>query len=275
MNKKLINGIIYAVIILCILLSIYFGLNDLRISIALYNKTSGWANFLQRFGEIPGYTILILSVFIYLSNYHNADSNFKTVLIRGFLFLGLLYLCRHLFEIIYSGITGNYVMIWHHEIMLILFLIAAILLILYFLSKIHYSKKIIKFSKFCLLLGLFGYYSLIEPLKQIWGRVRFRDLHSVYSNFTPWYHPNGFNGHVSFPSGHAAMAFMLLPLITLADHKNINIRIAILSIIILWALIIDYSRIVVGAHYASDVLFGNTIIILVFLLLLKNFEGKA
>lgn len=48
--------------------------------------------------------------------------------------------------------------------------------------------------------------SLVEAMKYLWGRVRFRDLLAAgsYDAFTPWYIINGINGNKSFPSGHTA-----------------------------------------------------------------------
>jgi membrane-associated phospholipid phosphatase len=54
-------------------------------------------------------------------------------------------------------------------------------------------------------------------IKVSWGRWTYRDLLPDLSRFTPWYLPQGNTGHYSFPSGHTS---------------------------------------VIGAHFASDVLFG-------------------
>ncbi|MEJ2506939.1 MAG: phosphatase PAP2 family protein, partial [Ignavibacteriaceae bacterium] len=95
--------------------------------------------------------------------------------------------------------------------------------------------------------------------------IRFRDLDSLYSAFTPWFIPNGINSNTSFPSGHSAMAWMILPLLMLVPVSNKKLRSVLIVIIILWGLIVGLSRIVIGAHYASDVLFGGCIVIFIFL----------
>jgi len=124
----------------------------------------------------------------------------------------------------------------------------------------------LEYGKQSVLLGFWGYLVVIQPIKHIWGRIRFRDLDSFYSNFTPWFLPNGINGNQSFPSGHAAMSWMILPILMLTPNNTLFRSIIILFIII-WGLIVPVSRVVIGAHYASDALFGACIIILSYLII--------
>ena len=105
--------------------------------------------------------------------------------------------------------------------------------------------------------AFFGYVICIQVIKYFWGRVRFRELDVAFSQFTPWYLPQGLTGFDSFPSGHAAMGCMLLALlIFLADAKQ-WIKNSVLTIIFLCGIVLALSRVVIGAHYASDVLFGS------------------
>ena len=100
--------------------------------------------------------------------------------------------------------------------------------------------------------------SCIELVKNIWGRVRFRDLSSDYSEFTNLFTINGFNGHKSFPSGHtnAGTSILLLALLVprLSDKKWLKHLVT--SVCFIYITTLAVSRIVVSAHYASDVLFG-------------------
>jgi len=137
------------------------------------------------------------------------------------------------------------------------------------LNKLNYSITLKTYSKVSILLGLFGYLFSVRPIKQLWGRVRFKDLDAFYSNFTEWFIPNGINGNQSFPSGHAAMAWMILPLLLLVVNKSKTIKISLLILIISWGLAVGLSRVVIGSHYASDILFGSNIVIILFLLLNK------
>jgi membrane-associated phospholipid phosphatase len=84
--------------------------------------------------------------------------------------------------------------------------------------------------------------------------------------------PQGITGSDSFPSGHAAMGWMLLALLILLVNKKQWIKSSALVIIFLWGIVLALSRIVIGAHYASDVLFGSFFIIITFLLFNKNYS---
>jgi membrane-associated phospholipid phosphatase len=120
----------------------------------------------------------------------------------------------------------------------------------------------------------YGYILFIEPVKILWGRIRFRDLAVNYSNFTPWYFPQGINGNQSFPSGHAAMGFMLLALFVFFADRAFYQRVILKGIIISWALAVCISRIVIGAHFTSDVLFGAFAMIISYLFLM-NYANKT
>lgn len=100
-------------------------------------------------------------------------------------------------------------------------------------------------------------------------RVRFRYLDSNYSEFTSWYAPVikfSMSDHAtSFPSGHTALAFMVMSLSLFFSEKKV--KYSILFGGFMWGLFVGYHRIVFGAHYASDVLFGAGISLLLMSLL--------
>ena len=131
------------------------------------------------------------------------------------------------------------------------------------------SETVIKYSKVVVAVALFGYVICIQGVKYFWGRVRFRELDSAFSQFTPWYLPQGITGSDSFPSGHAAMGWMLLALLILLTNKIQWVKCLAFVLIFFWALVLAFSRVVIGAHYASDVLFGSFFIITTFLIFNK------
>ena len=63
------------------------------------------------------------------------------------------------------------------------------------------------------------------------------------------------------------MGWMILPLLLLVVKKSKSIKISLLILIISWGLAVSLSRVVIGAHYASDALFGAFIIIIIFIIL--------
>jgi membrane-associated phospholipid phosphatase len=117
------------------------------------------------------------------------------------------------------------------------------------------------------LAGIISLLAIIHPLlfvqiiKILCGRIRFRDLEIGFTNFTPWFLPPGLSwDNKSFPSGHTAMSFMLLPLL---------IPLMLIIVVIGWAIFVAASRVIVGAHYASDVLFSGGVACIITILLYK------
>ncbi len=254
------------------MLAAYFAFTDLQISISVVNQNSGWAIFLQNFGEVPGLLVLYFSTLISLA-YYSSVSRLREIAYSIILFLATFFLSGYLVVVFCKGITGSYAFLQEYKIIIS----SAILIINFLLNIIIRNLKIPnslkEFSKTSVLLGVYGYLFIIQPIKHLWGRVRFRDLDALHSNFTEWFIPNGINGNQSFPSGHAAMGWMILPLLLLVVNKSKNIKISLLILIVSWGFAVSLSRVVIGAHYASDVLFGSSIIIVVFLVITKFYLG--
>lgn len=103
--------------------------------------------------------------------------------------------------------------------------------------------------------------------KMVWARPRMRDLTAPYDAFAPWYLPRSSAlGGDSFPSGHtsrAAGAFFPVLLCGIYDKLKNKRWIFILSGII-WTALIGVGRIVLAAHFASDVTAGAFLMLLAF-----------
>ena len=134
---------------------------------------------------------------------------------------------------------------------------------------------------------------LIMIVKDPIGRMRYRAINSnvgqllidtgVVQGYTPWYisngqpsediikmfvdaYPGAGDAFKSFPSGHtcaAGMSYALIMLPDVIDFKSEKskkgVKIACWIIPIAITMLVAISRIVVGAHYMSDVTFGGTI----------------
>ncbi|WP_337866409.1 phosphatase PAP2 family protein [Ignavibacterium sp.] len=261
MKKYQAKTTIYFLFIIWLVLAFLFESSDLFLSNLLFNPLSGWAKFLEHYGEIPGLIVSLIGVYIYFTS-NKLSSNAKKIAAYFFLMLastaGVIYLN---FLITHYALNVQYTTT--KEIILLTAGSAVINLaaMIYIKSKIKFSNKQYFFSRIVVKMLIFGYLLTNLPLKLLWGRIRFRDFNGDFSNFSAWYIPNGFNGNDSFPSGHAAMGWILISLFVLLAEKSIFQRTAIKTIIITYALILCFSRIVAGAHFASDVLFGSMFMI--------------
>lgn len=139
---------------------------------------------------------------------------------------------------------------------------------------------------------------MVAIVKIPFGRMRYRAMNTAggasiggFANFTRWYVRNGqmdkaqmmtlfgtTDACKSFPSGHTCAAGMSYGLIMLADSLGIKSkgkRAALWICPILFTGIVAVSRIVVGAHFFSDVLMGGTISFLSVMLFREIFILKG
>ena len=114
---------------------------------------------------------------------------------------------------------------------------------------------------------------VINLFKIPWGCVRPRDMKDI-SQFSVWYLPQGINGNRSFPSGHTANATVLfvITMFTPLVKKRLS-KVLLYVIPIIWIIIMATCRIIIGAHFASDVLYGGTISIILFYIV-KHYSLK-
>ncbi len=265
-NKTTVSYFIFIWIVAAFLLES----SDLWISVNLYNPASYWARLLEKYGEIPGLLVILIAIHIYIVTLKES-SNIKTILFTSFLLTTASLVTIYMLWAISLAITGNPAFFNYNEIyFFVAAIIANIFTSLLFKKHNKFSKKSILFSRLTFKMFFYGYLVIIQPLKIFWGRIRFRDLAENYSNFTAWYIPNGITGNQSFPSGHAAMGFILMALFIFKMDKSFFKRIFFKAIIISYAIAVCISRIIVGAHYTSDVLFGAMIMIISYLLIKQN-----
>lgn len=114
-------------------------------------------------------------------------------------------------------------------------------------------------------------YSVLHGVKAVWGRVRFEDLDMAATQYTPWYLPQGFTGHESFFSGHTTVGWWCLPLVILCGGHSRTLSWISLLVTGGWGIVVAVSRVRIGAHYASDVLFASGCGILTMVLLYRFF----
>ena len=163
---------------------------------------------------------------------------------------------------------------------LVIGLAAAFTAVLGTLAVNNFSdENIKKLARFALVTlgGIVCALLLVQAIKNPVGRMRYRAMNVIndQSGFTRWYVLNGqpdkewmrsvfgtSDAYKSFPSGHtraAAATFYLIPLADVAGVKSRVKRGLIWCFCILFTGAVALSRIMVGAHFFSDVLVGGTI----------------
>mgnify|MGYP005760069951 CR=1 FL=1 len=130
---------------------------------------------------------------------------------------------------------------------------------------------------------------ITQGIKPLFGRQRYRAIKffeyrnlGQYVDYTPWYILRGIkeipedlvalgvgrDWYKSFPSGHSCSAAMSLCIIGLADMLNLRgksykpVKIVTSLIGVAITVTVAYSRILMGAHYLTDVTFGVGITII-------------
>lgn len=260
----------YYFILIWIIAAFLLESSDLWISINLYNPNAAWAILLQKYGEIPGLIVVLIGVHIYIVTL-KVSSNIKTILFTGFLLTTGSLITIYILAAISLALNDS----WEYfnsnrNYFFLAAILINILISLLFRKRYKFSKKSILFSRISFRTFFYGYLLIATPLKIFWGRIRFRDLAENYSNFSAWYVPNGITGNQSFPSGHASMSFIMIVLFVLFMDQAFYKRIILKGLIISWGLAVCISRVVIGAHFTSDVLFGAMIIIVTYLFLINN-----
>ncbi|MEG2814287.1 MAG: phosphatase PAP2 family protein, partial [Oscillospiraceae bacterium] len=114
---------------------------------------------------------------------------------------------------------------------------------------------------------------IICIIKTFWGRVRPRDMQNL-SEFSPWFLPQGITGNHSFPSGHTSNATVLAVITMFAPLTEKKWKkFSLYAISAIWIVFMAITRIVCGAHFASDTLFAIAIS-LTLLQVSKNLSGR-
>ena len=104
---------------------------------------------------------------------------------------------------------------------------------------------------------------IIEGLKTVFGRMRYREWINTYLGHFPWYRINGkpvSDAFKSFPSGHTANALLILPITFVFDALGkVKTGRALRICHLCWMIAVMTSRIMAGAHFLSDVCGGALI----------------
>jgi len=245
-HKKLVVIFTSVLLALCVVGMVVATFVDLRLSQALNDPNQGYSKFLHDYGEWTAYFINVgfgigLSVWlIKCKRYFWAIIPFLFAIVFGS-FFSLMWLENTSMPVLFNTLFNM--------------VCVGVFFCFFFFAKDEFHKKALYILGVTFIITNFVYIIMLA-LKYLWGRVRFWDL---ADNFTAWYRPNGINGHQSFPSGHvlsAASTLMLWLVPIIFKIKNPFARATLIILPILYTLSMMYARIVVGAHYLSDVVFS-------------------
>ena len=273
------RAVVYLILIGC-----FVGLSfvDLDITLKVYDPNDAFARLFEYIGEQPFQFMTVVASAL-LFRLRPKDALWKNILF-GFVFAVL--------TVFFAGYAGgqmySYANGFGHGKLPYLFLGVTLLYVLFgvliaYLIKIKDAKRMFAYALSVALL-----YALVwlvmTGVKVIWQRPRWRYLvttddpiggfHSVWSPSPNW----PFRSiYASFPSGHtmnAVGAMVLIPLLKeeLSLKSTFPLRIAVY----LWSLLTALARVIIGAHFASDVsmgfILGLALYDLTFSLLFPTFE---
>ena len=265
-GQKLVRPVIFV----WVLLAIIFAFADLWISSAVVNPRSSWARFLASYGQEPG--LLLTTIALHVVNVNRKKSSgFQEIAVSIALLLCMAFSTNVIILKILGDAIHNLPLFGTYAYrMLALLAMTALIQALLCRKYKRFSHPTEIFAQVTVGTFVLNALLFVQTTKTLWGRVRFRDLDVLHSNFTPWYLPQGITGHRSFPSGHTAMGWLLLPLLLLTLDRGRKLRVATGVLVIAWGVLVAASRVVVGAHYASDVLFSSAVGILCFFALVPS-----
>ncbi len=262
-KESIVAKMLILVIITWSILAIIFGFTDLLISKAVVDQNSVLGNFGADYGEGPGYGLIAISIVVLIGSYQK-DIKKQKLAAWITVIVGLLLLVVGI--AISSDTLINYGA----------FIGGAVLIFTVITLKKDWSGTEYKsISIVIMLLAIINPLLFVQIVKVIVGRVRPYNVLYNHGNYTPWFVVNGYtNGeNLSFPSGHTAMGFMFLPLLIVVrnlEWKNPK-KILVWIVVVGWAIFVGASRVAVGAHFASDVLFSAGMASVVTILLYKKF----
>lgn len=276
MNTKNINKTKLIILIssgvVFIGLMILAAFMDLKINIALKNPDSLFGQSLEYLGEFPAYAAAGVA-FIILFQAVTKDNKFYLAL--KILFGVLATVGTYVFV---DYLMGKFFIkeIMYQTFYLVLFTLIATALAMLATYKIDKAimKKLVLFA--IMILAVLAISQIITTItKGMWGRMRFRNMNENYDGYTPWYKLNfgaaGREGLIvtdpyhsnkdafkSFPSGHTSAAGLSISLILLPDifDKLKKYKVWFYVAPIVYTLLVALSRIIVKAHFLSDVLAG-------------------
>lgn len=238
---------------------IFASFKDLQIDIALNNPTNPLALWFYRTGEVAGNLVFLLAGLVIFK--YSTKQILKLIglafEIGGGIFFGI-YLSGYMFvedgtETITGAIFGAGVS-------------AIALLVSKYISLPNKMKKPLLVFAYAGIIAVLVKTGITEVTKIFWGRERYRMMleKGTTEGFSQWYQPQGItdsNEYKSFPSGHTSGAGMsyLMMLLPFVKGKLKDKTTLCFIIPFVYTSVVAFTRLVMGAHFLSDVTVGGMI----------------
>ncbi len=248
---------------------------------AYYSK-NGFGVFWEIFGEHPVYIIPSISlgvIFFYFYRVKKLQgAKFIALSIAiAVLMLGLNYYAGY--KLVKYLSTHGWIRKLHGaQKTLTIIGLDIVLSAIWFFVASRVKEKHLKNAAICALIAIIMAVisqASTQLIKPFFGRARFRMLNVIgsYEQYTNWYVINGKrsvpdyllnlgvakDGYKSFPSGHTSSAATVLALLAIPrvfKDLDIKLNIGITAFAVIYTIMVALSRIIMGAHYLSDVVFG-------------------
>lgn len=263
--------IFYCITISFLILLAIFNRYDLSISIALYDKDSVFGLLFAMFGEWPmNVSFLFSSVFLFVTR-----PKANTLLhISGFLGWGLSSIVGAFYTVV---VPVEFFLILKNvePSQLLILLIIPVIIIFVLLVRRLKKEQYILLRKTSKTIVLYFYVANLTTyvIKLLWGRLRFCDMQQPINEFTAWYLPQGFTGNYSFISGstmNACFCLLLVSVVTTISPRLGSKEKILYILASAWIMCVALSRVIYGAHFASDVTMGAILGVTLFLALKRQ-----
>lgn len=238
---------------------------DAPISRALYNESSLFGSFFAAYGEYPAMLGFVAAGALLVIG-HNRKRKV----------IGILQILSGAVLAVYGGLMAcmlpTLYLTWPVPVIAFVGVIcsAGTAAGLVWLCKNAPREEIIRVAA-VIFFTILAELVLINLIKIPWGRPRMRLIaRDPRATFMPWWQPGGELKNLlvaagvaaeefkSFPSGHAgnAVMLMLLGLLPRLNGRLAGKRCLLVGIGFIWACVVAFSRIIMGAHYLTDTVVG-------------------
>lgn len=225
---------------------------DLSLSHKVFSTSNAFGFILELFGEIP-LTIMGTAAALYKGLSYAQRDGKKISMVTHFLLAGL-------FSLMSGFQIPHYLNAESFTVPVIVITSAMLLIVGFLVNKLPKNNdKLIRFASLVIFVAFMNII-VINVIKQFWGRERYRHMvaNNNYDGFSKWFIPQGMAAgeeFKSFPSGHSANASIIM-LLALYPFKDIEMQNKVFPFVAFYTTLVQFSRIIQGAHFLSDVTTG-------------------